>query len=44
MTRNAIQPRTQALTFAHPPLRKDPGVLWSRVSQNLGDNKRKYSG
>ena len=24
------QPRTQALTFAHPPLRKDPGALWSR--------------
>ena len=26
------QPRTQALTFAHPPLRKDPGILWSRVT------------
>ena len=31
-----IQPRTQALTFPlPPPLRKDPGALWSRGSQNI---------
>ena len=31
------QPRTQALTYTRPPLRKDPGERWSRVSQNMGD-------
>ena len=34
------QPRTQALTFARPLLRKDPGVLWSRASQNVGSNNK----
>ena len=38
MKQARLQPRTQALTFAHPPplLRKDPGALWSRGTQNLG--------
>jgi hypothetical protein len=38
------QPGTQALTSATRPLRKDPGIGWSRVSQNLGDNKKNTLG
>ena len=30
-----FQPRTQALTFARPQLRKDPGAGWSRGSQDI---------
>jgi hypothetical protein len=38
------QPCTQALTFARPQLRKDPGAGWSRGSQILGAKINCYSG
>jgi hypothetical protein len=30
-----LQPRTQAITFAHPLLRKYRGAGWSRGSQDI---------
>ena len=39
-----VQPRTQALTFARPKLRKDPGAGWSRGTQILGAKINCYSG